>query len=853
MRTAAFFPDGVGIRNFVLGDFLPCAAQYGEVFAFHDIPDDHLATYRGKCPSNVQWHRCIRYQDDPVVCFWRKSLSFAHLHQYDNMAMSYARKLPIRGNVKARALAHAAKAYGRISASPAGIQKLAKRHDRAAQSLPSVAQYAEKFRSLQPTVMFCSHQRSLEVIPAALAAKAMGIPTATFIFSWDNITSKGRIAAPFDHFMVWSDQMRAELMEYYPEVPADNIHVVGTPQFDPYADDSLIWSRDEFCQRVGADPNRPIVCYSGGEPGTTPEDQAHLRILMELVSSGQIEGNPQVLLRPAPVTRSDERVRYGEVSRDYPELIYCKPEWLQTKAGDWTSVIPSQQDVQFLANLTNHVDLNINVASTMTLDFCIRDKPVVNVGFNATKPIPFGVPLKDYYYQFEHYRPVLEIGASRLANNREELANYVNMYLDDPSVDREQRRKFVEFELDLPVGRSSEKITKVLQQIARVSAMRLCFVCHEYPPGPHGGIGTFTQVLARGLAAAGHDVRVAGMYRPDYPSPDYEEDRGVKVWRFRKLRKRWGWIVGRYRLYQKIRRWSADGDIELVEVPDWTGAAAAWPRLPVPVVARLNGSASYFAKEIDGAVGWLTHWLEKSSMRRVDFWSSVSQYTADRTRSLFQLDSGPHAILYNPVELVPANLEPRSGKDVLFTGTLTEKKGVISLFEAWPRVVQQLPDARLHVYGKDRRTLDGRPMQELLQSMLTDQQQETVVFLGHVNRETLFDHLRSARAAVFPSYAEAFALAPLEAMACGCPTIYSTRGSGTELMTSGTDGILIDPDQPQAIAEAIVRLLTDDSLALQIGLAGRQRIEQRFSIDQLIAKNESFFRRCIEQYAAHRK
>lgn len=466
MRTAAFFPDGVGIRNFVLGSFLDRAAKLGEVFAFHDIPEQHLASFQEMHPSDVHWNRCIPYQDAPLVCFLRKSLSHAHLHLNDTLAMRYARKLPIKGNPRSRALAHASRAYGRMSASPRRIGKLLQWHDSAAERLPSVDQYAELFREIQPSVLFCSHQRCLEVIPAALAARAQGVPTATFIFSWDNITSKGRIAAPFDHFLVWSDQMRDELLQYYPEVSSECIHVVGTPQFDPYADDSLLWTREEFCQQVGADPSRPMICYSGGEPGTTPEDQNHLRILMELVSSGRIKGNPQVLLRPAPVTRSDERIRYGDVCRDYPELIYCKPRWLQTIEGDWTSVIPSQDDVQFLANLTKYVDVNINVASTMTLDFAIRDKPVVNIGFNTVDPPPFGVPLRDYYYQFEHYRPVIEMGAARFANTPDDLAEQINVYLDDPSVDREKRRKFVELELDLPIGNSSGKILKVLQDIS---------------------------------------------------------------------------------------------------------------------------------------------------------------------------------------------------------------------------------------------------------------------------------------------------------------------------------------------------------------------------------------------------
>jgi glycosyltransferase involved in cell wall biosynthesis len=242
-------------------------------------------------------------------------------------------------------------------------------------------------------------------------------------------------------------------------------------------------------------------------------------------------------------------------------------------------------------------------------------------------------------------------------------------------------------------------------------------------------------------------------------------------------------------------------------------------------------------------------WLEKLSLRRADYWSSVSRYTAEKTRRLFNLRSGPDAILYNPVELAEPNHDPRDNRDVLFSGTLTEKKGVVPLFQAWPAVLRACPDARLHIYGKDRTTSAGRSMQEHLVSLLSDDELASVSFHGHVDRAELFRRLRQARLAIFPSYAEAFALAPLEAMACGCPTISSNRGAGVEMMRDGVDGLLVDPDRPEQIAEAVTNVLRDDSLAERIGDRGRKRIEECFSIDKLVAKNEAFFRRCIDQYA----
>ena len=72
--------------------------------------------------------------------------------------------------------------------------------------------------------------------------------------------------------------------------------------------------------------------------------------------------------------------------------------------------------------------------------------------------------------------------------------------------------------------------------------MNICFVCSEYPPGPHGGIGTMTQVLGRAFARDGHQVRVVGVYPEWYGEPDVEEDHGVQVLRLRERKQPLGWV-----------------------------------------------------------------------------------------------------------------------------------------------------------------------------------------------------------------------------------------------------------------------------------------------------------------------
>jgi glycosyltransferase involved in cell wall biosynthesis len=267
------------------------------------------------------------------------------------------------------------------------------------------------------------------------------------------------------------------------------------------------------------------------------------------------------------------------------------------------------------------------------------------------------------------------------------------------------------------------------------------------------------------------------------------------------------------------------------------------------VVARLNGTAAYFAAEMGRRPHWLTMRLEANSLRRADFWCSVSHYTAQRTKSIFGLSSGPHAILPNPVHVGPP--VPWAGRRpgmVVFTGTLTEKKGVVQLVDAWRRVAPRFPEATLHLVGKDGTAPGGGSMAEYLRARLEGVSLERARFHGRVPHEHVVELLAEARVAVLPSFSEALAIAPLEAMAAGCPTIGSALGSGPELIESEVDGLTVDPRRPEEIEFGIRRLLEDETLAERLGQNGRRKVEGRFSIDHLLPANVRFYETCIARH-----
>jgi hypothetical protein len=460
---AVLVPDGVGVRNFILGGFLPEMARAFRPHVFHNIPGPLLDRYTAPHGDSATWQPMVPYLHAGTPLALQYTLEYAHMYRANTQAMQRALGRPLRGSLRSRVFIRSSRLAGRAGAVLGCISVLETLYRAAAAARPEVERYREIFSAMRPAIVFCSSQRPTTVLPAVLAAKSLGIPTAAFVFSWDHLTTKGRIAAPFDFYLVWSRHMRAELLRYYPQIPPESVHIVGTPQFDPYADRQLLWTREEFCRRIGADPGRKLLCYSGGDLATCPEDPKHLEALVAHVRSGQIRGNPHVLLRPVPV---DNGKRYDDVCRRHPEILRLQPQWVHAEPGDWTRVLPTAEDVQFLANLTHHVDVNINLGSTMTLDFGLHDRPVVNVAFDCSDPPVFGMPVWDYYYNYEHLRPIVELGTSRIARTREQLADHVNAYLQNPALDREGRRRLAEMQVGVPPGESSRSIVKVLEQLS---------------------------------------------------------------------------------------------------------------------------------------------------------------------------------------------------------------------------------------------------------------------------------------------------------------------------------------------------------------------------------------------------
>jgi hypothetical protein len=299
------------------------------------------------------------------------------------------------------------------------------------------------------------------MFPLALAARRLGIPTAAFLFSWDNLSSKGRIPVRFDHYLVWSRHMRDEMRHYYPDVAAERLHVVGTPQFEPYAYDTFDLTPAQFEAETGLRADGRHLVFSAADASVTPNDPLYIETLAEAARVGCFGPDVQIAVRTSPAEGLE---RFAAVRAAYPEVVWCPPRWVQTRTAHpepWSQRVPEALDLALLKALTRWGEVNVNLASTMTLDFAFAGRPVVNAAFGTAGPFP-----DIQYYGFDHYRPVVELGSVRVARTARELIDQVRAYLDNPALDAKGRAALLDMQVGVPLAGTSERVLAALHGIA---------------------------------------------------------------------------------------------------------------------------------------------------------------------------------------------------------------------------------------------------------------------------------------------------------------------------------------------------------------------------------------------------
>jgi glycosyltransferase involved in cell wall biosynthesis len=182
---------------------------------------------------------------------------------------------------------------------------------------------------------------------------------------------------------------------------------------------------------------------------------------------------------------------------------------------------------------------------------------------------------------------------------------------------------------------------------------------------------------------------------------------------------------------------------------------------------------------------------------------------------------------------------PPSGPIVTYTGRLLKGKGLETLVDAFAGVASRHPAAHLLVVGSgadQALSIEGSLRESVRRLGLA----ERTTFAGRV--DTVEDYLRASDVFAFPSEFEALGLSLIEAAACGLPAVGSRTGGIVDVIEDGASGLLVEPGDARALAEALDRLLGDAGLRAELGTRGRAIARARFDLEDSVERYRALFR-----------
>ena len=284
----------------------------------------------------------------------------------------------------------------------------------------------------------------------------LGVKNVAMIRSWDNTTSRGYLRFVPDKLIAHNEVMEKDMLKYH-NINESIIYLSGIPQFEKYLEMEPS-PRDEFYRKIGADSNKRLILFAPAGNFFIDTDWQTCQILKDLYYEGKIPKDVQFIIRVHPFLPVD-------LSRFEPDenfiIDITGPAPSKPTLNTKTRGELDEDFTQHLFDSLHYSSLVINTMSSIIIDAAALDKSLITINFNGwEKPedVPFLKSLPRRWRLEENQISWMSFGMTPLIRNKEELAEWVNRYLKNPSLDRDKRKLFKNAYCWKFDGKSKERI-----------------------------------------------------------------------------------------------------------------------------------------------------------------------------------------------------------------------------------------------------------------------------------------------------------------------------------------------------------------------------------------------------------
>lgn len=372
--------------------------------------------------------------------------------------------------------------------------------------------------------------------------------------------------------------------------------------------------------------------------------------------------------------------------------------------------------------------------------------------------------------------------------------------------------------------------------------MKICVVTQQFR-NIYSGVGLHANILVNYLQKSGHSITLVV---PENQQPISKQEFFVKPVKTKEVFKNQArWFSLCFSFSRAIEDLEKTTRFDIIHFTDARESFLC--KSKTPIIGNINDTYSADLKKIgyykkyyqDWLQRWvyycLVHNLEKRYLSKLDHIIANSNFTYETIRERYP-DSKKLSICYKSVDkhryssILQRKFSGAFTKDkpvVLFVGGNMQRKGVGTLIESAPKVIEHFPNIEFIIVGNDRAL---KKMKEKCSNLNI---LSSFKFPGWLSQDQILDLHKLATIFVMPSLTESLGVAILEAMASGIPVIATNVGGIPEIVQNGENGILVPVDSPMDLSSAIIQLLSNEELQKRYAKAALDTLD-KFSIEKMM-------------------